>query len=318
MRLPEYIWKRSVWKQTRHRRKEVLPMSSGMPLAGIHPSENTGYVMVSAPVEDSTGLLPLLRRILAADSEPVGLMGHMLLPVGTPEQILRARMVALEQECRQYDLEIMQMEVSYHEAVNQPILQITLCGKKNAENGLLTRGHAHAGQDIVMTGLAGLAGVQYLLQQEEKDYPAGTGPVHQRFPEHFIKKVEQWDNSRLPYRERELAGEYGVTAMQAAGEGGVYDALWQLGESTGCGLEVDLYQIPIRQEIIEITEIFERDPYQLEADGVLLMVTDRGAELAERLCSEGISARVIGRIQAGKDRVICYHEERRFLGASRG
>ena len=317
MRLPEYIWKRSVLKQTRHRRKEVLPMAGGLPVAGIHPSEHTGYVMVSAPVENSTGLLPLLRRILAAGAEPVGLLGHLMLPEGTPEQTLRAGMIQLEKACQQYNLEIMQMEVSYTNVVNRPVLQATLCGKKDCVEGGLKRGEAHVGQNIVMTGQTGLAGVQKLLGQEMTDYPEGNGPVHGRFPGYFIQRVEQWDNTRLPYLECQLAGEYQVTAMQAAGEGGVYDALWQLGESTGCGLEVDLYQIPIRQEIIEITEVFEKDPYQLDADGVLLMVTDRGSELAERLCREGVPAQVIGGIQEGRDRVICYHDERRFLGASK-
>lgn len=318
MRLPEYIWKRSVWKQTRHRRKEVLPMGSGMSPAGILPADNTGYVMVSAPVEDSTGLLPLLRRILAANAEPVGLLGHMLLPPDTPEQQLRARMIALEQDCRRFDLEIMQMEVDYSETVKSPLLQVTLCGRKSCEDGRLLRNQAHPGQEIVMTGWAGLEGVQHLLQQETEEFPAGDGPIRSRFPVHFLTKVEQFESDRLPYRERELAAEYDVTAMQAAGAGGVYDALWQLGESTGCGLEVSLYQIPIRQEVIEITEVFDRDPYQMEAGGVMLLVTDRGQELAERLSGEGIPAKVIGRIQEGRDRVICYHDERRFLGASRG
>ena len=317
MKLPEYIWKRSVWKQTRHRRKETLPMGSGMPLAGIHPSEHTGYVMVSAPVENSTGLLPLLRRILAAGAEPVGLLGHWMLPGGTPEQTLRAGMIELEKTCQQYDLEIMQMEVSFSNAVRRPVLQVTLCGKKNCEEGKLERGKAEVGQDIVMTGQTGLAGVQELLQQERNDYPEGSSLVYRRFPGYFLQRVEQWDNTRLPYLECQLAQEYQVTAMQAAGEGGVYEALWQLGESTNCGLEVDLYQIPIRQEIIEITEMFEKDPYQLNADGVMLLVTNRGAELAERLTGEGVPAKVIGRIQEGRDRVICYHDERRFLGASK-
>ena len=105
----------------------------------------------------------------------------------------------------------------------------------------------------------------------------------------------------------------GVTAMHDVTEGGIYGALWEVAESTGVGLEIDLKKIPIRQETIEICEFFELNPYELISSGSLLMVTDDGLGLVRNLEKEGIPAAVIGRICEGNDRVVINDDEKRFL-----
>ena len=101
--------------------------------------------------------------------------------------------------------------------------------------------------------------------------------------------------------------------MHDVTEGGIFGALWELAESSGVGLEIDLKRIPVRQETIEICEFFEINPYELISSGSLLMVTDDGPDLVRKLEQEGISAAVIGKIREGNDRVVINEEERRYL-----
>jgi len=78
-------------------------------------------------------------------------------------------------------------------------------------------------------------------------------------------------------------------------------------------MEVDLHKIQLKQETVEICEFFDLNPYMLISGGCMLMVTDRGNLLADRLKEAGIPAAVIGRIKEGNDRIILNGEERRFL-----
>jgi len=305
MRLPDYIWMRSVRKQTRHRRKEIQPVRCSTGYAGIQTEEKAEYMMVSSVVEE-TDVSPLIRRTMVAGAEPMGVTGSILLPEDASEQELRSRVAALERTCAGLEIEIMQLEVSYSRAVREVVMQLTLLGRRRTwPEGILTD-RARPGQMIVMTGWAGIEGMKRLLEEERER-------LEQQFSSYYIRRAEHYAEIRLPQIECGLAAEYGVTAMQAAGEGGVYDALWQLGESTGCGMEVELYQFPVRQETVEIAELCEQDLYRMRAGGAYLMVTDRGEELVERLHQAQIPAAVIGRVCGDRDRVILFHEERRYL-----
>ena len=110
-----------------------------------------------------------------------------------------------------------------------------------------------------------------------------------------------------------MAWNENVFAMHDVAGGGIYGALWELGERYQVGLEVQLKKIPIKQETVEVCEFFELNPYELRSDGALLMVTDNGEQLVNKLAQEGIFAQVIGRITSDNDKVIVNDDERRFL-----
>ncbi len=101
--------------------------------------------------------------------------------------------------------------------------------------------------------------------------------------------------------------------MHDVTEGGIFGALWELAESSGVGLEIDLKKIPVRQETIEISEFFQINPYELISSGCMLMASPDGNELLRNLQKAGIPAALIGKAMSGNDRVLLNEEERRFL-----
>ena len=115
------------------------------------------------------------------------------------------------------------------------------------------------------------------------------------------------------FSEAACAIKSGVSGMHDLSEGGILGGLWEFAEKHSVGLEIDLKKIPVRQEIIEICEFYDINPYLLRSGGCLLMTVDNGSELVRELSKVGISASVIGRVTDGNDRVIYNGEEKRFL-----
>lgn len=110
-----------------------------------------------------------------------------------------------------------------------------------------------------------------------------------------------------------LAKKSGATALYPMNEGGFLSALWKMAEASQVGLEVDFKKIPIRQETIEICEIFDLNPYKLLSDGALLIGIPAGEALAQELRRMGLMAAVIGQTNSGNDRLLYYNENARFL-----
>ena len=90
-------------------------------------------------------------------------------------------------------------------------------------------------------------------------------------------------------------------------------ALWELADSSGVGLQVDLKKLPIRQETVEVCEFCHLNTYQLTSAGSVIIFTERGEELVQRYEELGIQATLLGRTTADHARVIVGGEEKRFL-----
>ena len=110
-----------------------------------------------------------------------------------------------------------------------------------------------------------------------------------------------------------IAEEAGASALYAMGEGGFLSALWKMAEASEVGLEADFRKVPIRQETIEVCEIFDLNPYKLQADGAVLIGIRGGEALIQRLRNEGFMAEIIGQTNSGNDRLLYSGGSARYL-----
>lgn len=111
----------------------------------------------------------------------------------------------------------------------------------------------------------------------------------------------------------ELAEKAGASARYLMGDGGFLAALWKMAEASGVGLEADLRSVPIRQETIEICEIFDVNPYKLLSGGSMLLGMQGGDAFVQELHREGIMAAVIGQTNSGNDRLLYSGGNARYL-----
>ncbi|MCD7746457.1 MAG: AIR synthase related protein [Lachnospiraceae bacterium] len=185
----------------------------------------------------------------------------------------------------------------------QTLTQQELC---RGEEQTLTQQELCPGQELVLTRRIALAGTAALVRAHEE-------ALQQRFPFRLVDRARGFGQWMSVTEAARAVNHFGPYPMLALSQGGIFNALWEMAEQTGVGLEVDLKKIPIYQETVEICEYFDINPYYLYSAGALLIGTDRAEDLIAMLREKDIPACVIGRVTDKKDRVILNGENRRYL-----
>ncbi len=97
------------------------------------------------------------------------------------------------------------------------------------------------------------------------------------------------------------------------GEGGLFNALWEMGEELKCGMEIDAAAFPILQETVEICEYFDLNPYYSLSGGMLLIASEDAYSLAFRLRKQGTAAVPVGILTDTPARILYYPSHTRYL-----
>lgn len=161
------------------------------------------------------------------------------------------------------------------------------------------------GQDLVAAGYAGYAGTAEIVRQKR-------GELLSWFSEAYLDRItEQVDMGLMGNLEQWK--EFGAAEWEAAGEGGIFAALWNLSGAYMTGIEFTLRQIPVKQETIEVCERYDLNPYRLCSKGCAVFAAENGRTLVRALKESGIHAAVIGTVTAGIKRIIDNGEGYAFL-----
>lgn len=152
------------------------------------------------------------------------------------------------------------------------------------------------GKDIIMTGWAGLNGSAILA---DKYYDSLTS----KLPKSVIDRVKILAGDCDIKMAERTADTFGARYFRVS-EGGIYKALRDIPMDINEGMEVYLSQISIRQETIEICEYFDLNPYMLNSEGSLLIISEKGNMLVRKLNKSGVKAGIIGYTCKGNGRVV--------------
>ena len=183
------------------------------------------------------------------------------------------------------------------------------------------------GDELVVACPVALGGTSRIAKQEREK-------LSERFSAGFVcdcmllqqeygfskKDHEGRDMSNLHLEEKaegssiwQMAVQAGASALYAMGEGGFLSALWKVAEASQVGLTVDFRKVPVRQETIEVCEIFDLNPYKLCSHGSVLIGICGGEALVQELHNAGYEAAVIGQTNAGNDRLLYSGGNARYL-----
>lgn len=311
-KLPESVLKRSVFKQIRTKRPEVLIGAGvGEDCAVMKLAEDEVFVLSTDPITGTVKDIGELavhitaNDLASAGAEPIGLLLTVLLPESIEEADIRNMMEEVEKTCSKLNIQVMGGHTEVTRAVNQPLISVTGVGKARADRVITTSG-ACPGQDIVLTKWIGIEGTAIIAKEKEEE-------LKEKFPVPFVEAAKRLDELISVVEDGKIAAAMGATAMHDVTEGGIYGALWEMAEASGIGLEVDLKAIPIRQETVELCEAYGLNPYYLISSGSMLVAVDRGYDLVRELLKSGIHAAVIGKATDSNDRVVLNGEDRAFL-----
>lgn len=310
-KVPENVLKRSVFKKLTVKRPEVLIHAGvGEDCAVLAPSTDA-IVLSTDPITGTAKEIGSLafhvtaNDIASSGAELIGIMLTIIFPPGSTEEELKHIMEDVTRLANHYEVEILGGHTEVSAAVTQTLVSVTGVGRVRQEQVVSTSG-LQAGQDLVVTKWIGLEGTAILAAEKEEE-------LLQKLPPDLVETARGFSSLLSVVPESRVAMENGVSAMHDVTEGGIFGALWEMAAASGVGLEADLRKIPIRQETIEICEVFDINPYMLISSGSMLIGTDHGSQLVEALKHAGIHSAVIGRATKGNDRVILNGEERRFL-----
>ena len=311
-KVPENVLKRSVLKQIKTKRPEViLGAGVGEDCAAIALEPDEVMVLSTDPITGTTAdtgrwaVMISANDIASSGAEVVGMLICAMLPPDITEQEIRAVMEQIESTCEELKIQVVGGHTEITDGVVRPILTVTGIGKVKRDKLLATKG-AKPGQDIVITKWIGLEGTAILAKEREER-------LLKRFPRHMIDEAKTYERMLSVIPEAATAMKSNVSAMHDITEGGVFGALWEMAESAGGGLTVDLKELPVKQATVEICNFFDINPYELMSSGSMLIVTDKGHDLVRELEKVHIHGAVVGKITDSNDRIVVNGEETRFL-----
>lgn len=153
------------------------------------------------------------------------------------------------------------------------------------------RGIFRPGQDLVVAGAIGKAGAKAVLANK-------TEILASRFHPAFLSRLEAAAEEKINMTPEFLA-QSGATEWEDIEEGGILAALWNISGAYEQGISFSLLKIPVVQEIIEVCELFDLNPYRLRSGECVLIAADHGQHMVENFAERGVRAAVIGKVERG-------------------
>lgn len=173
-------------------------------------------------------------------------------------------------------------------------------------------GRLTPGDEILVAGAVALEGTSIIAEAEKEKLGKLFSPGFLYNCRSVLKDYGTGD----PADEESVwttAKKAGASALFALGEGGFLSGLWKMAEASSVGLEADLRKVPIRQETIEVCEVFDINPYRLCSGGAVLIGIRGGEALVQELRRKGFMAEIIGQANSGNDRLLYSGGNARYL-----
>ncbi len=311
-KLPESVLKRSVIKQLHVKRPEVgAGPGIGEDCATVQIGPDEEMVLSTDPITGTASDIGELavtisvNDLASAGAEPIGILLTVLLTPRMREAKLKAIMQQVDAACKRYNVQVIGGHTEVTDAVTQPLISVTAVGKVK-KGQMVSTGGAKPDMDLVLTKWIGLEGTSIIAKDYEEQ-------LLTKLPESLVETAKSFDKYLSVLPESRIAVQHGVAAMHDVTEGGIFGALWEMGEASGIGLEVDLKSIPVKQETIEVCEFFGINPYELISSGAMLIATEDGNGLVRKLNEAGIASAIIGKSNSSNDKRVLSGDEVRFL-----
>lgn len=310
-KVSDSVLKRTVLKAIKTKREEVIKGAGvGEDCAFFSFEEGTFATCVTQGILEKEGDLERLmircaNNLVTSMAEPVAVMLTLLLPGEYEESSLKNWMAEAENSVKRQNMQIAGGHTAVCPYVTKVVAILTGYGKP-MDGELKPTGGILPGMDIVITKWIALEG-SYLLARDYEE------KLLKRYPVPLVEEVLKFPEYLSVRSEAAVAWKSGAVSMHDVSEGGVFSALWEMAESAGVGLSIELRKLPIRQETVEVCELLEKNPYELLGGGSLVIATEDGSSLVEALQSTGCPAVVVGKFTKGKEKLIFNEEEKRFM-----
>lgn len=273
--------------------------------AGISPEEipvetATAVQTIGTDTALSGAVSGAINSLAAKGARAEELSAELLLPEGSEEALLRRITDQLKDQAQRAAVKVAGFRAEVTDAVTRPVIVITASGSVcwPCKSG------GAAPDEILILGCVGLEGTALLARACRQE-------LEKRFPVRFLEQAAALDEELYLTQAVETMDHIGICSACRVPvlTGGIYAALWRMTEACRRGFDIELTQIPLRQETIELTDYYGINPYQLCSAGAMLAVVEDAQKAAEQLADAGYFARPIGRLRGDRDRRVHNGEE---------
>lgn len=316
-KVKEAILKRSIFKTISYMNPcATKNLKIGNDAAVIEFNEDKVTVISTNPVTytfnsmEKLAIASAVNNVAVRGAKPLTVQTCILLPERYKETALKRMIEKINAACKMVNVHISGGHTEVSPSVNSPVLSVTAMGIADKEH-VLSQENIKPGMDIVICGYAGMSGTVAILDIKRDE-------LEKRFCSSFLDEMKKFEDSYFIVDEAAVAVNSGVKAMHDVSRGGIMKALWEMAETAGVGIEINLDDIPIKQETIELCEYYNLNPYEMISTGVVIMVTDDGAGLVSELLQRGYVSEIVGKITDSNDRVFIRNDERAYITPPKG
>ena len=307
-KVTESVLKRSVIKLLKDNSNKKSAVVTPDCAYSIDGDENRIAGAVSTFTPDAKGggyfaMYKAANNLYAVGAEPKMAVLNILLDPLTEESDLKEIIKECKIAADELGIAIRGGHTEVTDALKRPLISAYVTGNAGSNSVISELRDESA---IVMTKWAGVEGTAILAEKY-------SDRLLERLPQYMIEEAKDFKKLLTIKKDAKIAIENGASFLHDVSSGGIFAALWEIADMAGCGIDVDLKEIPIRQETIEITNHLGYNPYQMLSGGSLLFITDREDETIRTLEENGIEAKVIGRTTNSNDRIIRNDGEIRYL-----
>lgn len=320
-KIAEVVLKRSIFKNINAKNEKIV---SGAVIAGdcgIHEGMSGRIGVATSGVVDYARndveyytFYKAFNNLIAKGYRPITLSMNVIMPEKAKEKQVKELVKRYDNLCKLHKMEISNGHTQYSEKVNEIITSVTMIGEKIQGNCDIIKDSVNVESNklqIVMTKAIGIEGTA-IISADREDI------LRERFHGTFCDECIKFKEYVSVEKEALVAGANGAVYMHDVSGTGVYGAIWEMASAFGCGAEIELLRIPVWQETIEVTELFDINPYKMASQGALLILVEDGDKMVEALEQEGIPAVVIGKLIEGNDKILVNQDETRYLEPPRG
>ncbi|AAT43874.1 AIR synthase family protein [Picrophilus oshimae] len=199
----------------------------------------------------------------------------------------------INDESKKYNVMVVTGHTARYAGVSYPMIGgVTLMGYGDR---YITTKNAGDGDIIIMTKTCALE-ASCILSYTFPEY------IEKHLGMDTLKKLNDLFYKMTCVNEEILSIDFGldkITSMHDATEGGIINALYEIGKASGHGVIVNKNNINIDESVSRVTKLFNIDPLRSISEGTLLITVKRNFadELLLKLRSAGIDSYIIGELK---------------------
>lgn len=246
--------------------------------------------------------------VAANGARPIGVQVVLLLPVGTADTDIARLMDEVESGCAELGIEVMGGHTEITSQVAAPVIVTTALGRADKRQYVTSAG-ARPGDAVVVTKGVGIEGTAILATDwatairqaaRRQAHTSAVADAADTAMASLLQRASRFAGEISAVKDGITAAAFGVSAMHDVTEGGLYGALYEMGQASHCSFQVQEALVPIRPETRFICDCLQLDPLGLISSGTMLITCADGPGLVAALAEAGVPAFVIGKAVEAK------------------